>query len=340
LTLAQISVKNLCKQYTVINKKKGLSGTVASLFRPEKTVLEAVKDVTFDIGQGEIVGYIGPNGAGKSTTIKMMTGILTPTSGTVLIDGLSPQEDRKKVVRNLGVVFGQRSQLYWDLRLGESFELLKRIYQVEDKAYSKTVAELTDLLQLNKFIDTPVRQLSLGQKMRGELAAAMLHSPSILFLDEPTIGLDIDAKQAMRQFILSINHDRKVTVLLTTHDLSDVSELCKRLIVINGGRVVEDGDLDAIINRMSPYRVIALELAQPVPVLKTGMATILKNEGKKMWLSFDHHRYSASELITELAKELDILDLSVHEAEIEDAVRLIYRKDYQQEQKPGNTLEA
>jgi len=330
--MAQISAKNLCKHYTVIKKKKGLRGTVAGLFRPEKSIVEAVKDVSFDIEMGEIVGYIGPNGAGKSTTIKMMTGILTPTSGSILIDGLSPQEDRKKVVQNLGVVFGQRSQLYWDLRLGESFELLKRIYQVEDKAFSSIVSELTDLLKLNDFMDTPVRQLSLGQKMRGELAAAMLHSPSILFLDEPTIGLDIEAKKAMRQFILNINRNRKVTVLLTTHDLSDVSELCKRLIVINRGKVVEDGDLDGIINRMSPYRVIALELKQPVDKLKTDKAAILKSEGNKIWCSFDHHRFSASELITELANELDIVDLSVHDADIEDAVRLIYRKEYDTDQ--------
>lgn len=333
--MAQIIARNLCKQYTVVKKEKGLKGTLSSLFRPEKSIVEAVRDVSFDIEKGEIVGYIGPNGAGKSTTIKMMTGILNPTSGSVLIDGLSPQEERKKVVKNLGVVFGQRSQLYWDLRLGDSFELLKRIYQVEDKAYQSTVSELRELLQLGEFIDTPVRQLSLGQRMRGELAAAMLHSPAILFLDEPTIGLDIEAKKAMRQFIQRINKARRVTVLLTTHDLSDVSELCKRLIVINRGRVVEDGELTGIIHRMSPYRVIALQLKQPVDHLKTDKASILKTDGNKIWCSFDHHRFSASELITELANELDIEDLSVHDADIEDAVGLIYKKEVDESSTKG-----
>ncbi|HPF87582.1 MAG TPA: ATP-binding cassette domain-containing protein [Candidatus Limiplasma sp.] len=325
--MAQIEVDHLSKQYQVIKKKKGFRGTLHSLIKPEKVMVEAVDDISFDIQKGEVVGYIGPNGAGKSTTIKMMIGILNPTSGSVHINGISPHEHRKEVVRNLGVVFGQRTQLYWDLRLGESFELLKRMYDVDKKAYEHTVAELTEVLQLQDFIDTPVRQLSLGQKMRGELAAAMIHSPSILFLDEPTIGLDLDAKQAMREFIANINRQRNVTVLLTTHDLSDVSELCKRLIVINKGRVVEDGDLGGIVQRMSPYRVITLELRSPVTEIRCPKVTLDKVEGTKIWCRFDHHQYSASEIISELARETEIADLSVLDADIEDTVRLIYHKD-------------
>ena len=200
------------------------------------------------------------------------------------------------------------------------------MYGVENKAYERTLSELTEVLQLQDFIDTPVRQLSLGQKMRGELAAAMIHSPSILFLDEPTIGLDIDAKQAMREFILRINKERGVTVLLTTHDLSDVSELCKRLIVINKGKVVEDGALEDIVRSMSPYRVITLELRRPTAIIRSNRVTVETNEGLKLRCHFDHRRYSASEIIADLAQELDIADLSVLDVDIEDTVRLIYRK--------------
>lgn len=324
--MPQIVVDHLSKRYQIVKKQKGFRGTLASLLKPERVLIDAVNDVSFSMEKGEIIGYIGPNGAGKSTTIKMMIGILTPTSGAVRINGLSPHEHRKRVVRDLGVVFGQRTQLYWDLRLGESFELLKRMYGVEHRAYERTLAELTDVLQLQPFIDTPVRQLSLGQKMRGELAAAMIHSPSILFLDEPTIGLDLDAKKAMREFIVNINRLRGVTVVLTTHDLGDVSELCKRLIVINNGRVVEDGALHSIVRRMSPYRVITLELKQPVTSVRSEKVTLEKTEGSKIWCHFDHRRFSASEIIADLAREMEIADLSVLDADIEDTVRLIYHK--------------
>jgi ABC-2 type transport system ATP-binding protein len=324
--MKQIVVEHLSKQYKIIKKQKGFRGTLKSLFKPERVMVDAVSDISFEIGKGEIVGYIGPNGAGKSTTIKMMIGILNPTSGTVHINGVSPHEHRKQVVRDLGVVFGQRTQLYWDLRLGESFELLKRMYNVEHKAYEQTLGELTEVLKLQEFINTPVRQLSLGQKMRGELAAAMIHSPSILLLDEPTIGLDLDAKRAIREFIHSINKQRGVTVLLTTHDLSDVSELCKRLIVINNGKIVEDGALHSIVRRMSPYRVITLELRKPVTKIRSEKVTLEKVEGSKIWCHFDHSRYSASEIIADLAQEVEIADLSVLDADIEDTVRLIYHK--------------
>ena len=322
--MEQIILKNVMKEYKVIKKKKGLKGAVSNLFRSEKITVQAVNDISYTINKGEIVGYIGPNGAGKSTTIKMMSGIMLPTSGEIIIDGLSPQKDRKAVVKKLGVVFGQRTQLYWDLRLGESFELLKRIYRVEDKQYEETLAELTEVLGLKEFIDIPVRQLSLGQRMRGELAAAMIHSPQILFLDEPTIGLDIDAKHAIRKFILEINRLKNITVILTTHDLDDVAELCSRLIVINKGKVVEDGPIEDIIARMSTNRVMTLELAEPIEAPKTDKVKLTKIEGRKVWCSFDHHKYTASEIISELAKELDIIDLSVQEPDIEEVVGRLY----------------
>jgi ABC-2 type transport system ATP-binding protein len=258
-----------------------------------------------------------------------MIGILNPTSGSVHLNGVSPHEHRKQVARDMGVVFGRRTQLYWDLRLGESFELLKRMYGVENKACEHTLAELADALQLKDFIDTPVRQLSLGQMMRGELAAAMIHSPPILFLGEPTIGLDIDAKKAMRDFIPDVNRQRGVTVALTTHDLGDVAELRKRLIVVNNGKVAEDGALDAIVRRMSQYRVITPELKTPVTAIRSEKATLEKVEGSRIWCRFDHRRYGVSEIIADPARELEIADLRVLDADIEDTVRLIYRKKEQ-----------
>lgn len=324
--MQQIVLEHVVKQYNVVKKKKGLKGAISNLFHAEKTQVKAVNDISFSIGQGEIVGYIGPNGAGKSTTIKMMSGILMPTSGNIWIEGISPQEDRKKVVRKLGVVFGQRSQLYWDLRLGESFELLKRIYKIDPKTYQENLSEMTRVMDIADFIDIPVRQLSLGQRMRGELVAAMLHLPSILFLDEPTIGLDIDAKHAIRNFILEINKRKGVTVILTTHDLDDVMELCKRLIVINHGTVVVDGPMEEIISQMARYRMMTLELRQPVDHLNTPDAELVKKDGNKIWCRFDHHKITASELIEQLARELQIIDLSVREPDIEDAIRQIYRK--------------
>ncbi len=322
--MEQIILDNVVKEYWVKKKKKGMLGAVLNLFHSEKIKVEAVKGVSCKIQKGEIVGYIGPNGAGKSTTIKMMSGIMHPTSGSILINGLSPQKNRKEVVKNLGVVFGQRTQLYWDLRLGESFELLKRIYHVPNQQYNKTLEELNNVLGLSEFMDIPVRQLSLGQRMRGEIAAAMIHEPDILFLDEPTIGLDIDAKQAIRDFILEMNRRKGTTVILTSHDLDDVMKLCTRLIVINKGTIVEDGPLDEIISRMATYRMLVLELLEPIDKIQCDKVEIIKMEGRKVWCKFDHHTYTATEIIHELGKEMKILDLSVQEPDVEDAISNIY----------------
>lgn len=254
-----IEVDHLVKEYKVIKKEKGLRGAVKNLFTQEVKYVRAVDDISFKVGQGDIVAYIGPNGAGKSTTVKMMSGIMKPTSGEILVSGISPQKNRKQVAKKIGVVFGQRSQLNWDLRLEESFELLKRIYQIEDTAYQRTLKMLDEILEIHKFIDTPVRQLSLGQRMRGDLAAAMLHSPEILFLDEPTIGLDVEVKHSIRKFIKEINERNKTTIILTTHDLGDVQELCKRIIIIDGGKIIEDGALDELIDKISPYRFLSID---------------------------------------------------------------------------------
>ncbi len=323
-----IEVSDLVKEFLVVKKKGGLIGSVKSLILPERKKVRAVDGVSFRVEPGEIVGYLGPNGAGKSSTIKMLTGILYPTSGKIWVNGLSPQSQRKKVVRMIGVVFGQRTQLYWDLRLGESFELLKRIYEIEDKTFSDNLNLLSEVLQIRELMDIPVRQLSLGQRMKGDLAAAMLHSPKILFLDEPTIGLDVEAKYAVRKFILEVNRLRGTTVILTTHDLDDVEQLCKRLIVIHHGKVVEDGPLEPLIERMAPHRILVLDLAKTYPdtELLHPKAVVEKREGLRVWYRFRKSEISASQLISGLSQKLLIQDLKVKEPDIKDAIREFYRQ--------------
>ncbi|OBZ14354.1 sugar ABC transporter ATP-binding protein [Bacillus sp. FJAT-27264] len=320
-----IEVKDLVKEFVVVRKKTGLAGAVRSLVMPDKKIVRGVDGLSFNIEQGDIVGYIGPNGAGKSTTIKMLTGILHPTSGSIQVCGLSPQKERKAVVRQLGVVFGQRTQLYWDLRLGETFELLKRIYRIEDKKFKHTLDMLNDVLRIQDFIDTPVRQLSLGQRMRGDLAASMIHEPSVLFLDEPTIGLDADAKHAIRQFIKTMNRERRMTVFLTTHDLDDVEQLCSRLLVVNHGHIVEEGPLDTIVNKLAPSRLLVIELSEEAQAPEHSRAQLVRQEGLKLWYQFDKAGITAAELIADLSGKLPIRDLSVQEPDIEDAIREVYR---------------
>ena len=318
-----IEVKNLRKEFKTVKKQKGLKGAVKGLFKPERKLVTAVDDVNFSIEQGEIVGYIGPNGAGKSTTVKMMSGILRPTSGEILINGISPVKDRKAVVKHLGVVFGQRTQLYWDLRLGESFELLKRIYDVPDEVYNENMEMMDEILDLKSIVDTPVRQLSLGQRMRGDLAAAMLHSPDILFLDEPTIGLDVDAKHAIRKFIKQINETRKTTIILTTHDLGDIQELCKRIIIINKGVVIEDGSLDEIADRIAPYRQLVIDFYSEQNIAHP-KAEIVKTEGARTVYRFMKKDVTAAKLIEDIGKQAKIKDIRLEEANIDDIIRVAY----------------
>ncbi|HZG78415.1 MAG TPA: ATP-binding cassette domain-containing protein [Paenibacillus sp.] len=322
---AVIEVRDVVKEFVVAKKETGLRGALKGLLFPNKKTVRGVDGISFSVAPGEIVGYIGPNGAGKSTTIKMLTGILHPTAGSIRICGISPQADRKAVVKRLGVVFGQRTQLYWDLRLGESFELLRRIYQVEQNVFMENMKTLGEVLQLHEFIDTPVRQLSLGQRMRGDLAAAMLHSPSILFLDEPTIGLDAEAKHAIRSFIKEMNRTRGLTVILTTHDLDDVEQLCSRLVIVNRGKVVEDGPIGDLIGKLTPKRVLVVELQRPCEELAHPVAEVVRREGLKVWYQFEKSRLSASELIADLSMRLPIRDVSVQEPDIEDAIREVYK---------------
>lgn len=318
-----IDVENLCKDYVLKSKEPGLKGAMKGLVKPNHKIIHAVKDLSFHIDTGEIVGFIGPNGAGKSTTIKMMSGILTPTQGQVLIDGRNISKHRKEVVKDIGVVFGQRSQLNWDLRLGESFELLKHIYQINQKEYDKTLDELDQILGIKELLDKPVRQMSLGQRVKGDLVASMIHSPKVLFLDEPTIGLDVSAKYALRKFIKEINKVRHTTVILTTHDLGDIQELCERLIVINSGVLMEDGNLSEIVDRIAPYKTLVVEYYDEVAPEHTH-CKLIAQDGNVAKYRFMKNDVTAAEIIADLSKEKTIKDVSIEETGIDDIIKIVY----------------
>ena len=318
-----IDVQDLCKDYVQRHKDPGLKGALKGLVKREHKIIHAVRDLSFHIDEGEIVGFIGPNGAGKSTTIKMMSGILTPTKGSVLIDGRDISKYRKEVVRNIGVVFGQRTQLNWDLRLGESYELLKHIYQIGQAEFDRTLDELDQILGIKELIDKPVRQMSLGQRVKGDLAASMLHSPKVLFLDEPTIGLDVSSKYALRKFIKEINKIRKTTVILTTHDLGDIQELCERLIIINHGVMMEDGNLSQIVDRIAPYRTLVVEFYdESAPELSRCEMT--EHEGNVAKYRFLKNDVTAAEIISDLSRIKMIKDVSIEEAGIDDIIKIAY----------------
>lgn len=321
--IKMIDVENLCKDYVLKSKEPGLKGAMKGLVKPNHKIIHAVKDLSFHIDTGEIVGFIGPNGAGKSTTIKMMSGILTPTQGQVLIDGRNISKHRKEVVKDIGVVFGQRSQLNWDLRLGESFELLKHIYQINQKEYDKTLDELDQILGIKELLDKPVRQMSLGQRVKGDLVASMIHSPKVLFLDEPTIGLDVSAKYALRKFIKEINKVRHTTVILTTHDLGDIQELCERLIVINSGVLMEDGNLSEIVDRIAPYKTLVVEYYDEAAPEHT-RCKLISQDGNVAKYRFMKNDVTAAEIIADLSKEKTIKDVSIEETGIDDIIKIVY----------------
>jgi ABC-2 type transport system ATP-binding protein len=272
-----------------------------------------------------MVGYIGPNGAGKSTTIKMLTGILVPTSGRLAVAGVDPSRDRVALTRRIGVVFGQRTTLWWDLPLRDSFDLLRRIYRIDVARYRDNLATFTELLELGDLLDTPVRQLSLGQRMRGDIAAALLHDPEILYLDEPTIGLDIVSKGRLREFLREVNADRGVTVLLTTHDLQDIEQLCSRVMVIDHGSMVFDGPLEALHRSGGATRTLVVDLVDEAPAITVPGAVVKRVEGPRQWLSFPAEA-SAAPLVAAVAASYDVADLSLLEPDIEDVIREIYER--------------
>ena len=294
--------------------------------RLRRTRVTAVADVTLDVARGEAVGFLGPNGAGKSTTIKMLTGVLVPSSGTARVCGLDPVRERRALARRIGVVFGQRSQLWWDLPLVESFALHGAIHRVPAAVHRERLDECVELLDMAAFLATPVRQLSLGQRMRGEVTAALLHSPELLVLDEPTIGLDLSSKERLRTFLSAVNARGDVTLLLTTHDLPDVERLCRRIVVIDRGRVLVDDDLAALRRRFAGHRTLVVELAAPAaPLLGLdGVVDVaVEAQGLRQRLAFDAAT-TAAELIAEVARRVEVRDVSVDEPSIEDLVRTLY----------------
>jgi ABC-2 type transport system ATP-binding protein len=308
----------------------GLTKTFATYRRlgrlkREKLQVIAVKDVSFRVESGEMVGYIGPNGAGKSTTVKMLTGILYPTAGRALIAGLDPARHRQTVARRIGVVFGQRRQLWWDLPLIDSMELLRHIYRVPEGTYRTNLARLVSDLEMSPFLATPVRQLSLGQLMRGELAAALLHGPEVVFLDEPTIGLDVVSKQRVLEVLQRINREDGTTVLFTTHDVADLERLCPRMLIIDNGTLVYDGPLAKIRESYGAQRTLVVDLELAMQPLQINGVDAIRVDGKRQWLSFSRDKVSASTVISELAKVAPVVDLAIEETPIEDIVRRIYR---------------
>jgi len=325
---AIIEVKELRKEFKIAKRKEGAFGAVRSLFSREYTSKLAVNDVSFSIKAGELVGYIGPNGAGKSTTIKMLTGILVPSGGEVRVRGLVPYEKRVENARQIGVVFGQRTQLWWDLPTVESFELLQHIYKVPADRYGRNMERFKELLGLEEFLQTPVRQLSLGQRMRADLAAALLHDPQILYLDEPTIGLDVVAKEKIREFIKEINRERDVTVILTTHDMQDIEKICERMILIDKGTVIYDGPVAQIKERFGKARTLVVDLEPngSGDRLEVAGAELIKREGSRFWLRFNRDEISASQLIARVSERFAIRDLTVEEPEIEGIISRIYQE--------------
>lgn len=321
--IEMIEVKNLSKEYHVVKKEEGIKGALKSLVKRESTVIPAVQNLNFEIEEGEIVGFIGPNGAGKSTTIKMMSGILTPTSGEVLIAGKDITKHRTEVVADIGVVFGQRTQLNWDLRLGESFELLRHIYQIEPEKYQSMLNTMDEILGIKELLNKPVRQMSLGQRVKGDLVAAMLHSPKVLFLDEPTIGLDVSSKYALRKFVKEINEKKGTTIILTTHDLGDIQQLCDRIIIINSGKLVEDGNLSNIVDRIAPYKTLIVQyFDENIPTSKN--CELIETDGNIAKYRFMKRETTAAKLIEEFSSQTLIQDISVEEAGIEDIIRVAY----------------
>lgn len=275
-----IELKNINKTFKVAKRNAGFGAAVKSLFSRKYEYIHALNDVSFTVNDGETVGYIGPNGAGKSSTVKVMSGILTPDSGECKIDGLTPWRDRKHHVKNIGVVFGQRSQLWWDVPVIDSFELIKDIYEIEPDRYRRNLSELSELLDIGEIVRTPTRQLSLGQRMRCEIAASLLHDPKILFLDEPTIGLDAVSKIAVREFIGKVNREKKTTVILTTHDMQDIEALAKRILLIGKGRILLDGSLDELKKRNSAVKKLTVEYSGGVIPQNGGIEILTQTNGR------------------------------------------------------------
>jgi ABC-2 type transport system ATP-binding protein len=321
-----IKVEGITKSFKVAKRSTGLLQATKALFYREHTIVDALKDITFTIEPGEIVGYIGPNGAGKSTTIKIMSGILVPDGGKCNIMGFTPWKNRVEYVKNIGVVFGQRSQLWWDVPVIDSFELLKDIYNVPQQEYKTTLDLLIETLELKDIINSPVRQLSLGQRMRCEIAASLIHNPQILFLDEPTIGLDAVSKIAVRQFIKTINQEKGVTVVLTTHDMNDIEALANRVILIGKGSLLYDGKIEELRKRFGTHKTITADYRKNTNSIVIPGTSIIHWSPEHAVLKLDTEQILTSEVITELSKKVDLLDVTIESQPIEDIIVQLYKE--------------
>lgn len=324
-----IRAENLSKTFRIYQSGEGIRGYLKSFVSRDYEEVDAVKDINLEIESGEMIGYIGANGAGKSTTVKMLTGILEPSSGKIEVNGLNPSKERMKNAMNIGVVFGQKTQLWWDLPVKESFKLLKEIYEVSDEDYENRIDEFDEVLQLSDFWDQPVRKLSLGQKIRCELAAAFLHHPKIVYLDEPTIGLDVAVKERIRDFIRKMNQDKNITVMLTTHDIDDIEDLCDRIVVLDEGRKIYDGQLDDLVNRFSSRRLV-LETEDNIEPEIEGIKEILRPNGR-VEIVFDREIISAPDLMKEILERYDVSDFQIKEPDIEAVVKKIYNEGLAEE---------
>lgn len=338
-----IEVNHISKDFVAPRKYPGLKGAVKGLFSNEKITKTAVDDISFTIEKGEIVGYIGSNGAGKSTTIKMMTGILTPTRGTCTVAGINPSQNRRENAQNIGVVFGQRTQLWWDLPLSESFTILKEIYNVSDEDFKVQMEFLNRVLELQEFFDRPVRTLSLGQRMRADLGAALLHNPKVLYLDEPTIGLDLVVKDNIRKAIKEINEKYQTTVILTTHDIGDIEELCSRIIIIDEGKKIYDGSLEDLKDIYGATKTVSMEVPRPEKVKELHLPEILgvkeedcrvtfNKENNVLGVTFDKHKLQVPQILSAVMDVMEIKDVQIQETELAEIVKEIYRHGMTEEE--------
>lgn len=321
-----IQVRDLHKTFRVTRGGKGLTGAIKNLLVPEYKLVKAVDGISFSLREGELVGYLGPNGAGKSTTLKILTGLLVPTSGEVRVNNRIPWQDRATYVAQIGAVFGQRTTLWWDLPLQDSFELLRPMYKIPEARFRNNLRDFTELLEMGSFFHTPVRSLSLGQRMRGDLAAALLHEPPLLFLDEPTIGLDVVAKERIRQFIQHVNSRRRTTIILTTHDISDIEKLCERVIIIDHGKLLYDGALQSLLDRFQGGQSLVVTFAEFVQDASLPGLPPPQQVGMVATYSFDGRQVTAAKLISQIFQRFRVADVEIRRPAIEETIRRIYEQ--------------
>lgn len=327
--MAIIEVNNLVKKYRIIEKEEGIKGYFKHLIKPKYKEFNAVNGINFNIEEGELVGYIGENGAGKSTTIKMLTGLLTPTSGNVVVNGIIPSKKRIENNKNIGAVFGQKTQLWWDLPVIESFRLIKKMYKIPENEYRNNLKKFAEILDLNDLLEKQVKNLSLGQKMRCEIAATFLHNPKIVYLDEPTIGLDVLVKEKIRKFIKEINKEKKTTVILTTHDLNDIEDVCDRIILLDKGQIIYDGTKQKFKDTYGKYVIAELIINNKTEKLSKNIdlknIEILEETERKLKMKFSHEEITIVKIMDEISKYCDIEDIHMKESELEDILKEIYK---------------